>query len=54
MLPTPASGSGPEEPVRDPDAVADEALVDAYRRLPPDSDLIRSARYLAAVTVSEW
>lgn len=49
-----ASGSVPEDPVEDPDATADAALVDAYRRLPLDPDLARSAARLAALTAPDW
>ena len=47
-------GSDPEDQVRDLDAVADESLVDAYRRLPLDPELIRSASILAALIAPEW
>ena len=35
-------------------AVADRELVAAYRRLPPDPALVRSAARLAARTAPEW
>lgn len=49
-----ASRTDPEDPARDPDATADAALVEAYRRLPVDADLVRSAASLAAFTAPEW
>lgn len=49
-----ASRTDPEDPARDPDAAADAALVDAYRRLPVDPDLVRSAASLAAFTAPDW
>lgn len=33
---------------------ADNELVDAYRRLPPDPALVQSAAHLAALTAPEW
>ena len=33
---------------------ADDELIDAYRRLPPDPALVRSAARLAALTAPEW
>ena len=36
------------------DAVADETLVDAYRRLPLDPELVQSSVRLAALTGPEW
>ena len=47
-------GSDLEDQVRDPDAVADEALVDAYHRLPLEPDLVQSCASLAALTGPEW
>ena len=47
-------GSDPEDQVRDLDAVADEALVDAYRRLPLDPELVQSSASLAALTGPDW
>ena len=35
-------------------AAADRELAEAYRRLPPDGALVRSAARLAARTVPEW
>ena len=40
--------------MRDLDAVADEALVDAYDRLPLDPELVQSAASLATLTIPEW
>lgn len=33
---------------------ADDEMVDAYRHLPLDPDLVRSASRLAALTAPEW
>lgn len=33
---------------------ADAALIDAYRRLPPDPALIESAAHLASRTIPSW
>jgi len=49
-----ASVSDPEDHERDPDVVADEALIDAYRRLPLDPELVQSVASLAAFTGPEW
>jgi hypothetical protein len=35
-------------------AAADEELVDAYKRQPPDDRLVQAARRLAAATSPEW
>ena len=47
-------GSDPEDQVGDLDAVADGVLVDAYRRLPLNPELVQSSASLAALTGPEW
>lgn len=53
MLSTVPAGSEPEDHALAPDVVAAEALIDAYRRLPLDPELARSAASLAALTAPE-